>query len=149
MLTLEKVISSYNRIRYYFIKELNKCEEFNDFTPNEISILLALDNNPNINTASDLCVALSVSKGLISRSIDSLIMKDLIITHKHPSDKRIICLSLTDEAKVVAKAMFNKMLEFNEKFNQEFSKEEIEIVDKVFIKFIDYFEKKEGYKLHE
>lgn len=149
MLTLEKVISSYNRIRYYFIKELNKCEEFNDFTPNEISILLALDNNPNINTASDLCVALSVSKGLISRSIDSLIMKDMIVTNKHPHDKRIICLTLTDNAKIVAKAMFSKMSEYNEKLNQEFSKDEIELVDKVFIKIINYFEKKEGSNINE
>lgn len=143
MLTIETVINSFNNIRYNFIKELNKYPEFKDYTPNEISIILALANNPNIKTASDLCVTLSVSKGLISRSVDSLIDKKIIVTTKHILDKRMTYLSLNSTAEQIVKDMMNKMDEINKEIRNELEYSELELVDKVFKKITNYFEDKE------
>ena len=50
------------------------------YSPNEISILLFLANNPSIDTNSQLCTCLGVSKALVCRSVDALLGKEMIIS---------------------------------------------------------------------
>ena len=71
--TVEEMLGYFNQIRRVYANELNLKFTNENFSPNEISILILLSNNPSINTSSQLCTILGVSKGLISRSIDALV----------------------------------------------------------------------------
>ena len=68
------------------------------YSPNEISILLFLANNPSINTNSQLCTCLGVSKALVCRSVDALLGKEMIISVADDHDKRVQHLKLTEHA---------------------------------------------------
>lgn len=143
LITLENTISTHNKIRNYFIKQLNKKISFKDFSPNEISLLLALGNNPTINTASELCKVLMVSKGLISRSVDSLIERNLIIPIKNENDKRITYLKLNDESKTIVNSMNEAMIEINQDFIKLFDAEELKVIYKVNDKIKQFIKEKE------
>lgn len=78
MFTIEEFLRVSNQMRDYYAKKIkDSFQEFN-FSPNEISILIILKNNPSITTSTELKVVLGVSKTLISRSVDSLEKKGLI-----------------------------------------------------------------------
>ena len=66
------------KIRRFYANELQNKLEKENLTPNEISILILLSNNPSVTTSSQLVYFLQVSKGLVSRSIDGLVKKGLI-----------------------------------------------------------------------
>ena len=80
---------------------------------------------------------------MISRSVDSLIDKKIIVTTKHTLDKRVTYLSLNSTAEQIVKDMMNKMDEINKEIRNELEYSELELVDKVFKKITNYFEDKE------
>ena len=67
-------------------------------SPNEIDILVFLDIQNELDTASDIVEAFEISKSLVCRSVDSLIKRKYIDTVKDDKDKRITHLKLRDEA---------------------------------------------------
>ena len=88
MLTnVEEMLKACMYIRKVYVNEFYSYFKEENYSPNEIDILLFLHNNPNINTSMQLCVCLNVSKTLVSRSIDSLIKKKLLISKKDEKDK--------------------------------------------------------------
>lgn len=65
------------------------------FTPNEIAVLMFLYNNaPSLDTASDIARYKRISKGLVARSVDSLLHRGLICAQRDEGDRRIVHLSL-------------------------------------------------------
>ena len=104
MLTnVEEMLKACMYIRKVYVNEFYSYFKEENYSPNEIDILLFLHNNPNINTSMQLCVCLNVSKTLVSRSIDSLIKKKLLISKKDEKDKRIQHLLLTKESNTIIK----------------------------------------------
>ena len=85
------------------------------FSPNEVNILIFLARNPSLNTGRDLSICLDVSKGLVCRSVDALIKKEMITARDDPDDRRIQRLVLTKKADPVIQEIF--------KVNQEISKD--------------------------
>ena len=76
MLTnVEEMLKACMYIRKVYVNEFYSYFKEENYSPNEIDILLFLHNNPNINTSMQLCVCLNVSKTLVSRSIDSFLLK--------------------------------------------------------------------------
>lgn len=71
-LTVEMILRSLNQIRRVYVDRLQERMPEENLSPNEISILILLSNNPHITTAAQLCVLLGVSKSLISRSVERL-----------------------------------------------------------------------------
>lgn len=59
--TVEEMLGYFNQIRRVYANELNLKFTNENFSPNEISILILLSNNPSINTSSQLCTILGVS----------------------------------------------------------------------------------------
>lgn len=65
------------------------------FTPNEIAVLMFLYNNaPSLDTASDIARYKRISKGLVARSVDSLLRRGLICARRDEGDRRIVHLAL-------------------------------------------------------
>ena len=98
MLTIEEFLRLSNRLREYYGKQIKDRFAEYTFSPNEISILILLQNNNSITTSTQLRVVLGVSKALVSRSVTSLEQKGLITVKGIPNDKRISHIGLTEDA---------------------------------------------------
>ena len=61
MVNVETMLSYFNQIRKFYANELNERLKGENFSPNEISILILLSNNKTINTSSALRLVLGVS----------------------------------------------------------------------------------------
>ena len=133
--TVEEMLGYFNQIRRVYANELNLKFTNENFSPNEISILILLSNNPSINTSSQLCTILGVSKGLISRSIDVLVEKGYIICAKDDADKRIQRLSFSPQAAPVIQKLNNEVL-------QDISKEELQQVEATMTKILTRFKER-------
>lgn len=98
MLTIEEFLRLSNRLREYYGKQIKDRFSEYTFSPNEISILILLQNNTSITTSTQLRVVLGVSKAFVSRSVTSLEQKGLITVKGIPNDKRISHIELTENA---------------------------------------------------
>lgn len=98
MLTIEEFLRLSNRLREYYGKQIKDRFAEYTFSPNEISILILLQNNNSITTSTQLRVVLGVSKALVSRSVTSLEQKGIVLVKPDPNDKRISHIELTEEA---------------------------------------------------
>lgn len=67
-------------------------------THNEFEILVFLQENLEYNTAKDIVEFSGLSKGLISRSIESLLKKEMLTIKKDDKDKRIVRLYISNSA---------------------------------------------------
>lgn len=124
MFTIEDVLRLSNRIREYYGRQLkNKIPNYS-FSPNEISILILLSNNPSIKTSTQLTIVLGVSKGLVSRSVDSLLRKGLIETYADPSDKRVSYIELSKNSVDVLDKIQFEIKKINQTLFSNISKEE-------------------------
>ena len=140
--TVEEMLSYFNQIRRVYANELNLKFSNENFSPNEISILIVLSNNPSINTSSQLCTILGVSKGLISRSIDTLIEKKLICCEKDVSDKRIQRIFLTEKSSPVIQRLNIEVTNINNEVLKDISKEELQQVETTVTKILTRFKER-------
>lgn len=67
-------------------------------THNEFEILVFLQENLEYNTAKDIVEFSGLSKGLISRSIESLLRKEMLTIKKDDKDKRLVRLYISNSA---------------------------------------------------
>lgn len=140
--TVEEMLGYFNQIRRVYANELNLKFTNENFSPNEISILILLSNNPSINTSSQLCTILGVSKGLISRSIDALVEKGYIICAKDDADKRIQRLSFSPQAAPVIQKLNEEVTKMNNEVLQGISKEELQQVEATMTKILTRFKER-------
>ena len=92
MLTIEEFLRLSNRLREYYGKQIKDRFSEYTFSPNEISILILLQNNTSITTSTQL------SKAVVSRRVTSLEQKGLITMKKVSENRRISYIELTEEA---------------------------------------------------
>lgn len=142
---VETLIQSFSLMRRVYANELHKRFKEDKFTPNEINILILLSNNNTIDTSSQITMMLNVSKGLVSRSIDSLIHKELIVCVTDEKDKRIQRIKLSDGATPVIKRIHKEMKEINEELLVSVSEKEIIQMKETMNKIVTYFKNKEEY----
>lgn len=140
--TVEEMLGYFNQICRIYANELNLKFTNENFSPNEISILILLSNNPSINTSSQLCTILGVSKGLISRSIDVLVEKGYIICAKDDADKRIQRLSFSPQAAPVIQKLNEEVTKMNNEVLQDISKEELQQVEATMTKILTRFKER-------
>ena len=141
---IESLLSLFTKIRRFYANELqNKLMEAN-LSPNEISILILLFNNPSISTSSQLVCFLNVSKGLVSRSVDDLIKKELIQCQIDQEDKRIQRLTLTKKALPLISKIEMETRKINERVLKDISEAEINQMENTIKKIIDRFDLEKG-----
>ena len=128
---VEEMLKSYTMIREAYSNYLSKIIDDGSFSPNEINILVFLYNNPSINTSKKLTVTLGVSKGLISRSVDTLISKGLLIKEKDLEDGRNAHLKLSKKAEPLILQMQASKDRFAKRLIENLDPEEFAIYQKV------------------
>lgn len=139
MWNVETMLKEFSVIRRVYAKTFTQLFDNEDLSPNEIDILLFLSNNPSIDTSKQLVYFLGVSKGLICRSIDSLVRKGYIISEPDKKDRRIQRLKLSSNSS----ALVLKLREVNQYINsvvlEGVPKEEIEQTKVTLEKILDKF----------
>ena len=61
-------------------------------------VLMFCANNPEYNTARDICAVRGIKSGIASVAVETLIEKDLLVRRDDPSDRRIRRLYPTEKA---------------------------------------------------
>lgn len=110
---VETALSYLSQIRKVYAERLNIKFQEENFSPNEISVLILLSNNKSINTSSQLTTILGVSKSLVSRSLAALERKGLIQTREASGDRRSREIYLTASASAVTKQLSEGIKEIN------------------------------------
>lgn len=142
MISVETMLSYFNQIRKFYANELNRRLKDENFSPNEISILILLSHNKTIDTCSDLRMILGVSKGLISRSIDSLIKKNMIESVIDEKDKRIHRLRLTKESCSVIEKINYESRKINQECLRNIDEKDIHQMEETMLKILNTMKEK-------
>lgn len=102
------------------------CME-HDLTVIEADIISFLQNNPGKDTAADMVELRKLSKGAVSKGVDSLIQKSLLERVPDTEDRRRIHLKLTPQAGPVTESVNQVRDEFLSEVLEGFTKEEMEM----------------------
>lgn len=90
---------SFTKAKKTYKKFISQTLSESGLTHNEFEILVFLQENLEYNTAKDIVEFSGLSKGLISRSIESLIKKEMLSIKRDEKDKRIFRLYISPSAK--------------------------------------------------
>lgn len=86
--------------RFYQACMAEVCDSF-DLSLIEAAILIFLFNHPQQNTASDIVELRLLPKANVSKAVDLLIQKGLLVRAQDPQDRRRIHLKITPQAQVM------------------------------------------------
>lgn len=110
---LEDFFENYFKIEKAYRKYFQDEMERYHLTPNELLVLLFLArDNGGCNTARDIAQYEGVSKGLVARSVESLVEKQFLVVERDADDKRICHLYLTQQCSVLTEQMTEKKAAF-------------------------------------
>ena len=115
-------------------KLLKKVCTEHDLTLIEADIISFLQNNPGKDTAADIVELRMLSKGAVSKGVDSLIQKSLLERIPDTQDRRKIHLKLKPQAGPVTDTIDEARDEFLNMVLEGFSQEELETQTKFFRK---------------
>ena len=103
----------------------------------EADVISFLQNNPEKDTAADIVELRMLSKGAVSKAVESLIQKSLLDRRPDQQDRRRIHLILRPEAGPVTESINEVKEEFVGTILAGFTKEELEIHDRFFTRLFD------------
>lgn len=118
-------------------KLLKKVCMEHDLTVIEADIISFLQNNPGKDTAADIVELRMLSKGAVSKGVDSLIRKSLLERIPDTEDRRKIHLKLMPQAGPVTATVDEVRNEFLEAVLEGFTREELEMQDQFMHKLFD------------
>lgn len=103
---------------------------------NEGDVLLFLNNNKN-NTANDISKFRSISKSLVSKSINNLEKLGYLNLEADKDDKRINRLYISDRAKDITNDLLVAQKNFYKLLEKDISNEELLLLDQVLKKMYE------------
>ena len=128
---VEQMLKGYARLREAYSRYCARSVAGEVFSPNEMNVLIFLFNNPSINTAKELTVTLSVSKGLVCRSVDALTRRWYLTSEEDVHDHRILHLKLTSKAAPVIGQMRLSMDQFSHALTRNITEEDLAVYSRV------------------
>lgn len=99
-----------------------------------LDVILFLANNPEYNTARDLCELRGIRSGNASVAIDTLAGRGLLTRLEDPNDRRITRLVLTPEAEAVITDGRESQQQFGSRLVQGVSAQELQICTDTILK---------------
>lgn len=126
-----QIIKSYKKYMLSSVSDYN-------LTPAEIDVLTFIVNNKDKKiTAKDISMHRGVTKGLISKAVNTLVDKNLIATKVNEDDARSFYLSLKDYDNEIVKVIEKANNKFIELLLLDISNDEIESFLKINRKMLD------------
>lgn len=116
-------------------KMLKKVCMEHDLTVIEADVISFLQNNPGKDTAADIVELRLLSKGAVSKAVESLLQKSLLERIPDTEDRRRIHLKLKPEAGPVTESIDEVREEFLNTVLDGFTKEELEAHAQFFQRF--------------
>lgn len=121
------------------------CRKYG-ITATGLQILVFLGNNPERNTAKDICSCRFIKNSIASMTIDKLVNRGYIIRESDAKDRRIQRLKLTDEADPIVRDSRKMRQEFTDVIFADFSREEVELFLSMLERICDSVKKRvDGY----
>ena len=108
-------------------KMLKKVCTEHDLTIVEADVISFLQNNPEKDTAADIVELRRLSKGAVSKAVESLIQKSLLERIPDTEDRRKIHLKLKPQVGPVTESIDEVRAEFVNTVLEGFTKEELEV----------------------
>ncbi len=102
------------------------CKEYH-LTGAEMTVLLFLYNNPEQNTATDIIKFSRMGKANISKSIEHLIRRDLLIRTRDAQDRRVVHLCLTETALCILPDLIGAAEQYLRGIFADFSPDEMRV----------------------
>ena len=118
-------------------KMLKKVCTEHDLTVMEADVISFLQNNPGKDTAVDIVELRGLSKGAVSKAVESLIQKSLLERIPDTEDRRRIHLRIKPEAKPVTEMIDEVRREFLDAVLDGFGHEELEAHTRFFQRMFD------------
>ena len=116
-------------------KMLKKVCMEHDLTVIEADVISFVQNNPGKDTAADIVELRLLSKGAVSKAVESLLQKSLLERIPDTEDRRRIHLKLKPEAGPVTESIDEVREEFLNTVLDGFTKEELEAHAQFFERF--------------
>ncbi|MBP1920776.1 MarR family winged helix-turn-helix transcriptional regulator [Youngiibacter multivorans] len=125
----------YEKAFYPTTKELQ-------LTQGEIDVLLFLFNNKPLDTAKDIAKYRSISKAMVSKSLDSLINKGYLSGETDSADKRSIHLSIEPAAVPAVEKLAQVQKSILKSIFHDITEDEYEVMKRIFSKIDSNISKK-------
>ena len=110
------------------------CKKY-QLTQTSFDVLMFLANNPEYNTARDICEIRGIRTGIASVAIDLLVKSGYIQRQPDASDRRITRLILTEKSEEIVQSGRLSQREFGMQMTAGISKEEMDAYMKTAQKF--------------
>ncbi len=126
-----------SRLALHYKKALHSLNEQNGLTPNELGLMMIIYCHPEMDTAHQLVKKLGTTKGLASRSVDGLVKKGLVKTVHDEKDKRVIHITLCDNASAICQEAFKCQKDFYTKAMNGIAREDVEYALSIIEKMVE------------
>lgn len=136
----DNYIISFRKAKKLYRKFLESENKKYNLSQNEIEIIMYIKRKPKKNTAKDIVEYLGVSKGMISRSIDILIGKEILEIEKDKVDKRIVRLKINKKSSKLIVDLEKSSNKFFENLIAGVSNEKVDIFTEVLADMIKNLE---------
>lgn len=125
------------KLRKAYERDFKAIGEKLKLTGNEIDVLLFLRNNHHLDTAKDIVKYRSMSKAMISKSVDSLHKRGFLEYETDKMDKRCIHLKITPSASSIVEGLAGVQKRFFDKLTKNITKKEQEAIERVLRKMYE------------
>ena len=100
------------------------CKKY-QISQTSFDVLMFLANNPEYNTARDICEIRGIRTGIASVAVDFLVKNGYLIREADPNDRRIWRLNLTEKSDEIVREGRLVQMEFGKQLTAGISEEEL------------------------
>ena len=126
----ESIGFNLNRVATMLHAGFAKCLEPYNIAPEQFATLKIISEDGEI-TQSEIAEILAKGKPTISRALDALEKKGMIVREQNSEDRRVKPIRLTDKGQAVLEMVIPKARRFNDALKTRLSSEETEIFFRV------------------
>ena len=102
-ITHTRLLQLYQNFGKFYTWQFTPLLERTGLSMREMNVLLFLANNPQYDTARDVTEFRGLSKSQVSQAVELLVAEGLVSRTPDSSDRRVVHLSLTEEAGPLAR----------------------------------------------
>ena len=117
--------SKLNDFGRFFRSYCRRAVEGFGFSGNEIDVLISLEQHPERNTVKGISESVHLSRGVISRAVESLRKKGFLKVLRTGSDRRTFAVALSEKAAPIAEKLSRAVRDFVKAIFRGLSQEEL------------------------
>ena len=125
--TATRMFVNANKFIEAYHKILQPICKMSGLPPMAVDILMFIANNPEQNTANDICRCRGLKSGIVSVHIERLVLEGLIERREVPGDRRKTRLVCTEKATEIIVKGHKLQRTFAKKLIEGISKEELKV----------------------